>query len=588
MTDIIPVFYACDDIFAPYMIVSLTSLLKNCSRKRKYIIHILSTELSDEIRRAALSLKCDYAEIRFENVSRYIGAIENKLPIRDYYTKTTYYRFFIADMFPEYDKALYLDSDTIVLGDVSELFDTDIKDFYVAAAHEQAMLQVEAYGNYVEKVCGIERSAYFNAGILLMNAKLFREKEILKKFAALLKTYDFKVTQDEDYLNVLCKDRVRFLSSAWNMEVLGELPCYIEETKIIHFIMTSKPWHYRDCRLKEYFWQYAEQTPVYKQIVDELESYTPEQRRRDLLSCEKLELLAIDEAERTNGYWEEELKKRSPDRVAILRKIENLEANGVYDVDVEEDPPTKPIKGNVDYAKKKKINKIKAKFAFFVARRFVNGLIKKRKFIYKGAAGKENLARLKTGAVITCNHFNAFDSFAIHMAYTESGLADSDFFRVIREGNYTNFPGLYGFFMRNCNTLPIPSAYSELKKFDAGADALLAEGKFLLVYPEQSMWWNYRKPRPLKNGAFHFAAKNSVPIVPCFITLKDSEIIDDDGFPVQEYTVHICPPIYPDESTSNAQRVKKLRDENEKVWKEVYERVYGYPLKMRPVHKEIR
>jgi len=587
MTDIIPVFYSCDDIFAPYMIVSLTSLLKNCSKQRRYIIHILSTGLSDDIQKAALSLKSDYVDIRFENVSRYIGAIENKLPIRDYYTKTTYYRFFIAEMFPDYDKALYIDSDTVVLGDISELFDTDLTDYYVAAAHEQAMLQVEAYGNYVEKVCGIDRNAYFNAGILLINARLFREKAILKKFAQLLKTYNFRVTQDEDYLNILCKDRVRFLSSAWNMEVLGKLPCSPEETKIIHFIMTSKPWHYRDCRLKEYFWLYAEETPFYERILNELESYTPENRQRDLISCEKLELLAIDEADRSDGYWAKELEKRSPDRVAVLKKIENLETNGVYDVDVEADPPTKPITGEVDYAKRKKLNKIKAKFAFFVARRFVNGLVKKNKFIYKGVTGKENLSDLKTGAVITCNHFNAFDSFAIHMAYEEAGLEDRNFFRVIREGNYTNFPGLYGFFMRNCNTLPISSSYSEFKKFDAGVELLLSEGKYVLVYPEQSMWWNYRKPRPLKNGAFHFAAKNSVPIVPCFITLKDSEIIGEDGFPVQEYTVHISPPVYPDKNKPLNQRVNALREENKRVWEEIYEQVYGIPLKMRPIHKKM-
>ena len=53
------------------------------------------------------------------------------------------------------------------------------------------------------------------------------------------------------------------------------------------------------------------------------------------------------------------------------------------------------------------------------------------------------------------------------------------------------------------------------------------------------MWWNYRKPKPLKKGAYRFAVKSNVPIVPCFITMQDSNIVDDDGFKVQEYTIHI-------------------------------------------------
>ena len=51
------------------------------------------------------------------------------------------------------------------------------------------------------------------------------------------------------------------------------------------------------------------------------------------------------------------------------------------------------------------------------------------------------------------------------------------------------------------------------------------------------MWWNYRKPKPLKKGAYTFAAKNHVPVLPCFITMEDSDILGDDGFYVQEYTI---------------------------------------------------
>ena len=133
--------------------------------------------------------------------------------------------------------------------------------------------------------------------------------------------------------------------------------------------------------------------------------------------------------------------------------------------------------------------------------------------------------------------------------------------------------------MRNCNTLPLSSNLGTMKKFMQGVDRLLKEGHFILVYPEQSMWWNYRKPKPLKNGAYSFAVRNKVPVLPCFITMKDSDIMGEDGFYVQEYTIHIGKPIYPNPELSYRESVKDMRDRNYQLWKEIYEREYHMPLK---------
>ena len=89
-----------------------------------------------------------------------------------------------------------------------------------------------------------------------------------------------------------------------------------------------------------------------------------------------------------------------------------------------------------------------------------------------------------------------------------------------------------------------------MKKFLRAVDTLLSRGEKILIYPEQAMWWNYRKPRPLKPGAFRMAAKNNVPIIPSFITMKDGEKIGADGYPVQEYTVWFLPTIYPKQELS--------------------------------------
>lgn len=278
----------------------------------------------------------------------------------------------------------------------------------------------------------------------------------------------------------------------------------------------------------------------------------------------------------------EENIKKSEDRLEILKRIEELEKEGKFDVDPEDDPPTIPLEADdVDYLKKKSYSKLKAKIADTMALKFFNSLVEDNKLIIKQVNGTENLRAIKhgTGVMVTCNHFNPFDSLTVEKIFrlTKSQRRQR-MFKVIREGNYTNFPGLYGFFFRNCDTLPLSSNKRTMMKFIKAVNVILKRGDFILVYPEQSMWWNYRKPKPLKNGAFNLAARSKVPVIPIFITMEDSDIIGEDGFPIQEYIVNIGKPIYPDCHKSEKDNTEMLRDKNYEVWKQIYEDFYGIKL----------
>lgn len=575
----IPVFYACDDNFIAYAAVSLRSLLDNCDKTRLYDIHFLVTSVSEENRRRILSLKTDYCDISFDDVTPYLERLTRNLPIRDYYSKTTYYRLFISDMFPQFDKVLYIDSDTVVEKDISVLFDTDIDGMYAGAVHERVMSHNETFGAYVEQVLGIDRYAYFNAGVLLLNSRMCREKAILKKFGELLGIYDFVVTQDEDYLNLLFKDRVKLLPGIWNAEIYDGIPVPESEVAIFHYIMTSKPWHYENCDYADRFLTYAKKTEYYEELQLQAKNYTDAERERDKLCGINLERLAQKEIEREDNYLKSLRRKQDAGRVAVLEKINALEKSGVFDVDVEDDPPTKPLPEKVDYLRKNLFAKIKARHAFGVARKFLRGMIKQDKIVIKEITGVDNIRSVTGGAILTCNHFNAFDSFAIQLAYEKSDTKKHKFYRVIREGNYTSFGGFYGYLMRNCYTLPLGSDMKHMKMFSSAVDEILQNDGFVLVYAEQSMWWNYRKPKPLKKGAFLMAAKNSVPVVPCFITMRDTDNLDENGFKVQEYTVHIGKPIYPDKNATVAQNVDRMMSENFVSWKNIYEDFYGVPLR---------
>ena len=578
---IIPIFFACDNQYTKYTMVAMKSMIENASKEYTYHMHILHTDVSAAMQERVKELENANTRIYFDDVTERLAKLDGELPVRDYYSHTTYYRLFIPDMYPQYDKAIYIDSDTITIGDISKLYEQNIDGYYVAGVRDQVVIQDETFGEYVEKVLGLDRHAYFNAGMLLMNCKVFREENLLQKFIQLLNTYTFVVAQDQDYLNIICKDQVLWLDASWNTEVFGELPCKEEDIQILHYNMASKPWHYEGFRLSEHFWKYAQMTSFYEQIRQELVDYTEEDKAKDRYSGEHLLELALREIQNENNYLNmmKKSNQQSAERLEILERIARLEREGHFDIDVENDPPSRTlISEEVEYIHKTLGAKLRNRYAHKMGRWFMNMLIRRKQMIIKDVVGIENFKNLEQGAIITCNHFNAFDSFAIQVAYDRSEHKERKFYRVIKEGNYTSFPGFFGYLMRNCNTLPLSSNFATMKKFVKAVDELLQEGNFVLFYPEQSMWWNYRKPKPLKKGAYTFAVNNQVPVLPCFITMQDSNLLDQDGFPIQEYTIHISKPIYPDASLKHSENVESMRRANYEVWKEIYEKTYGIPL----------
>ena len=270
--------------------------------------------------------------------------------------------------------------------------------------------------------------------------------------------------------------------------------------------------------------------------------------------------------------------ERSKHKLELLKRIDEYERAGLWHRDVEDDPETLPLMpDDVDYLNEKPTSKIKNKLANAAADEFYKKLIRDKQLIVKEIRGIENFTSVEGGKIITCNHFSVCDNYAVWMAIRDH-VGDKLLYKVIREGNYTNPPTGFGLFMRHCNTLPLSSQASTMKKFLKAVKTLLCRGETILIYPEQSMWWNYRKPKPLQDGAFAMALMNKTPIVPFFITMEDSDVLDSDGFFVQEYTIHILPAIYPDPTLPSATAKEKMKKQNYESWVKVYEEFYKIPL----------
>jgi 1-acyl-sn-glycerol-3-phosphate acyltransferase len=266
----------------------------------------------------------------------------------------------------------------------------------------------------------------------------------------------------------------------------------------------------------------------------------------------------------------------SPDRAAVQAKIEEYERLGgeYFFCDVEDDPPHPTLEPNdVDYLCRRFKTKCKRAYAHYLRYRLTR--FAKRHFAFK-VEGAENLEALRdVGAVFTSNHFSPFDSGVVRMA-SRMTPGRHHFYSVVREGNYF-MSGTYGTLLKYCDTLPISSSIHTMGQFNAAVSTLLSRHAHILMYPEQAMWLNYKEPRPLRDGAFHLAAKNGVPVVPCFVTLSECGDYEQNGTPHMHYTLHVMPPIYPDPSKTVRENAVAMRRANEALTRATYERVYGRP-----------
>ena len=248
--NIVPVFMAVDDGYIPFLGVALKSVIENSSKGNKYEIKILYTKVSEENKNKIKAYETENVSIEFVDLSSKLHEIEDKLYTRNYFSNTTYFRLFIPELYPEYDKAVYIDSDTVTLADIADLYNTDMGDNLIAGIPDGAVQAIPVFQEYVEKVVGvIDYNNYFNAGIIVMNLKALREYKFQEKFLYMLGKIKFEVAQDQDYMNRLCKGRVKLLGFEWNrMPAMGKCEGIIN---LVHYNLGCKPWYFDDVLYQE-------------------------------------------------------------------------------------------------------------------------------------------------------------------------------------------------------------------------------------------------------------------------------------------------------------------------------------------------
>lgn len=280
----IPIFFTIDNGYVPFTSTAIQSIIENSSKEYKYKIIILHQKLSEENMTKLLTLQNENFEIKFKEMEKGLESITDRVENRlrcDYFTLTIYFRLFIPDMFPEYDKGIYIDSDVIVPGDISELYNTELKDNLIGAAIDNSIQFIPQLENYIENAIGIKKHEYINSGVLLMNLKELRNKNFSTEFLELLNKYHFdSIAPDQDYLNSMCHGKILYLDECWDA-MPNESKEKLKEPKLIHYNLFQKPWCYDNVQYEEYFWKYAEKSDFYKDIIAYKRNYSNEKKQAD-------------------------------------------------------------------------------------------------------------------------------------------------------------------------------------------------------------------------------------------------------------------------------------------------------------------
>ncbi len=284
------IFFACDAKYMAYTAVTIASIKKNSSLDRDFLIKILHTGIEEERKTALCS---EFSEPRFQiefcDISPSLESISELLHTRDYYTKTTYYRIFIPTLFPNIRKALYLDSDIVVTGDVGDLYDTDIGCALVGAVRDEFVYSNKILAEYAKNRLGLSSaSKYFNAGVLIMNLERMREIRFLEVFTRLISEVKFDVAQDQDYLNVICKGRVKYLGYEWNFMPLEGASEPRDGVSLVHYNLDNKPWQRGGILYDELFWELALCSALSDEISGARDAYTEHDIRKSRKETEKL------------------------------------------------------------------------------------------------------------------------------------------------------------------------------------------------------------------------------------------------------------------------------------------------------------
>ena len=283
----VAIAYGLNNQYTYPTIVSMTSILENSYSHTYYIFYLLvdKSTYKEDNKKKLMNLEDKYerCEVYILEISR--ESIKNANTKR--YPLAAYYRLLLSDLIPDLNRIIYLDGDTIIYTDLSEMYNLEMGNNVMLGFVDNSYQKAEEFG--------IRTYKYIVSGVLLINLKTIRRENISSKFFEFIDKYQDKLTQeDQTVINIVLHGRIDFLPpkyGIWNFnnkdaviyhnnyenKNLG-IKAYDEKEilnawnlpSILHFVR-AKPWKPRTKFTHNQFhddwWEYAKLTDVYRNII---------------------------------------------------------------------------------------------------------------------------------------------------------------------------------------------------------------------------------------------------------------------------------------------------------------------------------
>ncbi len=293
----ISICFASDNNYAPYLAVTIKSLIENANENEFYEIYIIEDNIELESKNKILKMYNDRIFIKFININKYINKeLKERLFVDRHLSISTYYRFLIPRIFKHFEKILWLDSDLIIFDSISKIYDIELGSYMIAACkdsemfrrilHEEKTKFQKGWINYFNSTIPLDNPKnYFQAGILLFNIKIMLENDLEGEFIKCINKFQNPKNHDQDILNYICQNKVKYFDMSWN--VLWAIPFYFNpllvfpkdyceeyinsynNPKIMHYCGEVKPWTNPNYPKSNLWWKYARMTDFYEEIIFE-------------------------------------------------------------------------------------------------------------------------------------------------------------------------------------------------------------------------------------------------------------------------------------------------------------------------------
>ena len=274
----IPVFLISDENYAKYTAVTIKSVLSGT--KEKIDFYLLDGGISAESKKI-ISEIVNTAGSSVEFIPMDLSLFKN-FPDIAHFSLNMYFRYLIPELKPNLDKALYIDTDMIVGGDISKIYNTSLDGYGLGAVpYITEELHIKSFQKYKNNLDLPKNHLYFNSGLLLIDCKYWREHNISNALMTMTAKLINKLEMpDQDILNIVFTNNYKVLPRQYNLVVdetvkflnINDYTNSENDCFVLHFTGGKgvRPWVRFNVPCRKFFWEIAKQTPYYKDLQSEL------------------------------------------------------------------------------------------------------------------------------------------------------------------------------------------------------------------------------------------------------------------------------------------------------------------------------